>query len=172
MIGRHRVAVFYQADAYGRSGWDGIRKALKEKDLDIVAETTYRRGASFNESMHKQVEIIKRGRPDAIISVGAYEACAAFVRDARDAGINVPICNLSFVGSENMLELLDGLSHKTGKDYTGDLINSQTVPSYEDTSLPAVREYREAMAKNPPPPEGFAKATLPCNTASSALKDF
>ncbi|GKT37939.1 ABC transporter substrate-binding protein, partial [Aduncisulcus paluster] len=102
MIGRHRIAVFYQADAYGRSGWDGIRKALREKELDIVAETTYRRGASFNDSMQEQ-------------------ACAAFVRDARNAGIDIPICNLSFVGSENMLQLLSDLSRSTGKDYTHDL---------------------------------------------------
>ncbi|NDV25043.1 ABC transporter substrate-binding protein [Desulfovibrio sp. JC010] len=157
MIGRQRIAVFYQADAYGRSGWDGIRKALTEKDLSIVAEATYRRGSSFRESMKEQVEIINRGRPDAIIAVGAYEACAAFIRDTRDAGIDVPICNLSFVGSENMLGLLTGLGKKTGKDYTESLINSQTVPSYEDTSLTAVREYRELMAENPPPPEGFGK---------------
>ena len=26
--GRNRVAVFYQADAYGRSGWDGVKRAL------------------------------------------------------------------------------------------------------------------------------------------------
>ncbi|MFW5497878.1 MULTISPECIES: ABC transporter substrate-binding protein [unclassified Maridesulfovibrio] len=172
MVGRHRIAVFYQADAYGRSGWDGIRKALKEKDLDLVAETTYRRGASFNDSMQEQVEIIKKGNPDAIISVGAYEACAAFVRDARDAGIDVPICNLSFVGSENMLELLDDLSRSAGKDYTRDLVNSQTVPSYEDTSLPAVREYREAMAKNPPPPEGFGKDYTPLEFSFISFEGF
>ncbi|WP_321404692.1 ABC transporter substrate-binding protein [Maridesulfovibrio sp.] len=161
MIGRTRIAVFYQADAYGRSGWDGIRKALREKNLNIIAESTYHRGASFDDSMKKQVEIIKRGKPDAIISVGAYEACAAFVRDARDAGLDVPICNLSFVGSENMLSLLAKLEKKTGYTYTADLINSQTVPSYEDLSLPAVREYRKAMDGNQPPPEGFGQDYQP-----------
>ncbi|WP_419780501.1 ABC transporter substrate-binding protein [Maridesulfovibrio sp.] len=161
MVGRTRIAVFYQADAYGRSGWDGIRKALTEKDLSIVSEATYRRGASFNQSMKEQVQILKRGKPDAIIAVGAYEACAAFIRDARDAGVEIPICNLSFVGSENMLDLLDKLEKETGKNYTSELINSQTVPSYEDTSLPAVREYREAMSSNPPPPEGFGKGYQP-----------
>lgn len=157
MAGRERIAVFYQADAYGRSGWSGIRKALGEKDLKIVAEATYRRGASFHDSMKQQVEIINRSTPDAIIAVGAYEACAAFIRDARDAGLTIPICNLSFVGSENMLTLLTGLQNETGKNYTDNLINSQTVPSYEDTSLPAVREYRAAMNRNPPPPEGFGQ---------------
>lgn len=161
MVGRTRIAVFYQADAYGRSGWDGIRKALSEKDLEIVSEATYRRGASFNESMKEQVEILKKGNPDAIIAVGAYAACAAFIRDARDAGVEIPICNLSFVGSENMLGLLDKLEKETGRTYTSELINSQTVPSYEDTSLAAVREYREAMSNNPSPPEGFEKDYQP-----------
>lgn len=172
MIGRHRIAVFYQADAYGRSGWDGVRKALHEKGSNIVAETTYRRGASFSDSMHEQVEIIKKGKPDAIISIGAYEACAAFIRDARDAGIDTPICNLSFVGSENMLELLDSITQKNGKNYTADLINSQTVPSYEDVSLPAVREYRKAMAKKPLPPEGFGKNYNPQQFSFISFEGF
>ncbi|HAS89416.1 MAG TPA: ABC transporter substrate-binding protein [Desulfovibrio sp.] len=172
MTGHNRIAVFYQADAYGRSGWDGTRKALKEKGLEIVAEATYRRGASFDESMKNQVEIISRGKPDAIISVGAYEACAAFIRDVRDAGIDVPICNLSFVGSENMLEPLTGLTKATGKDYTAGLINSQTVPSYEDMTLKAVREYREAMVKNPPPPEGFGKDYTPLQFSFISFEGF
>ena len=53
---------------------------------------------------------------DAIISVGAYEAYVAFIRDARDAGMNVPIANVSFVESENMLNLLINTSNETGDD--------------------------------------------------------
>ena len=62
-IGRPRVAVFYQADAYGRSGWDGVRRALDEHGLDIVAEATYHRGAEFGMSFSEQVEILKAARP-------------------------------------------------------------------------------------------------------------
>ena len=69
------------------------------------------------------------GDPDAVICVGAYAACAAFVRDARDAGWDVPIANVSFVGSENLLALLAEAGEASGKDYTRDLINSQVVPS-------------------------------------------
>ncbi len=156
MIGRTRVAIFYQADAYGRSGWDGIRKALKEKGLKIAAEATYKRGTSFSDSMKKQVEILAEAKPDVIISVGTYEACAAFVRDARDAGMTIPICNLSFVGCESMLNLLQEAEKEKDKNYTENLITAQTVPSYEDTSLPAVREYREIMTNHIPViPEEF-----------------
>jgi hypothetical protein len=39
-----------------------------------------------------------------------------------------------------------------GRDYTVNLVNSQVVPSYEDTSLAAVREYRKLMDKYQPMP--------------------
>jgi ABC-type branched-subunit amino acid transport system substrate-binding protein len=166
-LGRTRVAVFYQADAYGRSGWDGVRRALKKYGLSIVGEATYRRGDSFAKSMQQQAEIIRKADPDAIISVGAYAACAAFIRDARDIGLDVPIANLSFVGSENMLDLLLQAGRKGGKDYTENLINSQVVPSYEDLSLPAVVEYRSLMDRfKPQPPPKFDDGTYSSFTYS------
>lgn len=157
-LGRTRLAIFYQADAYGRSGWDGARRALHEQGYALAGEATYRRGARFSESMARQVEIIKEVKPDAILSVGAYAACAAFIRDARDMGLDVPIANLSFVGSEKMLSLLEAAGRMSGLDYTRDLINTQVVPSYEDLSLPAVREYRESMDKYQPSPPFMADA--------------
>lgn len=151
--GRKRIAVFYQADAYGRSGWDGVKKALaKNSGLKMVGEATYRRGAEYAQSFKDQVDIIGKTSPDAVISVGAYAPCAAFIRDARNAELNIPIANLSFVASESMADLLLQSSRSTGKDYTKDLINSQVVPSYQDTALPAVREYRELMEKYHPMP--------------------
>ncbi len=155
IIGRKRLAVFYQADAYGRSGWDGTRRALASCGLDIVGEATYRRGTRFVDSMQEQVQIIKGSRPDGVISIGSYAACAAFIRDARDMGLEVPIANVSFVGSENMLSLLQHAGKANGHDYSKNLINTQVVPSYEDLSLPAVREYRALMDsfKPAPPPE-------------------
>jgi ABC-type branched-subunit amino acid transport system substrate-binding protein len=153
-VGRKRIAVFYQADAYGRSGWDGVRRALEIHDLKIVGEATYRRGTEYEQSFAEQVSILQKATPDAIISIGAYEAAAAFIRDARDAAWDIPIANVSFVGSARMKDLLLETGKARGKDYTTNLINSQVVPSYEDTSLPAVRQYRELMdAYNPMPPQ-------------------
>ena len=147
--GRRRIAVFYQADAYGRSGWAGVRAALENHGETIAGEATYQRGARFTGTMRAQVEILQQAAPDAVICVGAYAACAAFARDAIDLGLRVPIANLSFVGSENLVNLLS-----EGRDdpetYTRWLVNSQVVPSYEDESVPAVREYRELMARHDP----------------------
>jgi len=151
--GRSRIAVFYQADAYGRSGWDGVKKALaKNFGFKMVGEATYRRGAEYSQNFTEQVEVIKKASADAVICIGAYAVSAAFIRDARKAGLNIPIANLSFVGSENMTDLLLRSSRTAGKDYTKDLINSQVVPSYQDTVLPAVQEYRQLMEKYQPLP--------------------
>jgi ABC-type branched-subunit amino acid transport system substrate-binding protein len=144
-LGRKKIAVFYQADAYGRSGWEGVKKALERHALKINGEATYRRGTEFSASLKQQVDILKAAGPDAVVSIGSYAACAALIRDGRDSGWNVPIANVSFVGSEAMADLLLQLGKTRGVDYTGNLINSQVVPSYEDMSLPAVREYRHRM---------------------------
>jgi ABC-type branched-subunit amino acid transport system substrate-binding protein len=159
--GRKKIAVFYQIDAYGRSGWDGVRKALAARDLRMAGEATYRRGAAFNQSMREQVDLLREADPDAVVCVGAYAACAAFIRDARDAGWDVPIANVSFVGSESLLAQLQDAADAAGKDadfYTRRLVNSQVVPSYHRVELPAVQEYRDLMDKHHPDPPDAAEA--------------
>ncbi len=156
-IGRRRVAVFYQIDAYGRSGWAGVREALARYGGTIVGEATYRRGTPFNASMRRQVEILKAHSPDAVICVGAYAACAAFARDAVDLGLHVPVANLSFVGSESLQRLLrEGRSNPDS--YTRFLVNSQVVPAYDDATFAAISEYHRLMYQyDPELPEDLEK---------------
>ena len=175
-VGRKKIAVFYQIDAYGRGGWDGVREALAAHDLPIAAEATYRRGAAFEQPMREQVDIL-RGKdpdkePDAVICVGAYAACAAFIRDARDAGWDVPIANVSFVGSEILLRLLQKAGEAGGKDYTHDLVNSQVVPSPYRLDLPGVVAYRDMMDKHrpQPPDSGGQGLSAAASTVSSAWR--
>ena len=150
-IGRRRVAVFYQNDAYGRSGWAGVREALAAHGETMAGEATYTRGTQFGASMRDAVEILLARSPDAVICIGAYQACAAFARDAETLGLHIPVANVSFVGSENLLSLMRE-NHDEPDEHTRWLVNSQVVPSYADESLGAVREYRELMARYDPPP--------------------
>ncbi|EGB15267.1 Extracellular ligand-binding receptor [Pseudodesulfovibrio mercurii] len=146
-VGRDRVGVFYQSDAYGRTGWDGVRRALAAHGLHIVAEAAYRRGAAFGQDFTFEARHLMDAGVDAIIVVGTYASQAAFIRDARNQGCGLPIAGLSFTDSDKMLDLLKAESERTGTDYTRDLIQSQVVPSYEETDLPGVRFYREVMGK-------------------------
>ena len=172
-IGKRRIGVFYQADAYGRSGWAGVRQALSKYGEKIVGEATYRRGQQFTGSMRRQVEILEESQPDAVICIGAYAACAAFLREAVDLGLEVPIANLSFVGSENLLELISE-GREDSQRYTRLLVNSQVVPSYEDTSIPAVREYRDLMKRYSPeaPPELVKESYTPFAHSFVSLEGF
>ena len=127
----------------------GVRAALEAHGEQIAGEATYSRGQNFTGSMRRQVEILTAASPDAVICIGSYAACAGFARDAVDLGLRVPIANLSFVGSENLLQLLTE-SHDDAEPYTRLLVNSQVVPSYENTAIPAVLEYRELMSRYDP----------------------
>src|SRR6516162_1024958 len=147
-IHRTRIAVYYQDDAYGRAGWAGVRSALARHGLDIVGEATYRRGTPFDQSYDRQVAIMQRVAPDAVICVATYAAAAGFVRDMRNRGVRYPIATISFVGSEAMLGLLSAAGRSSNTDYTLRLVSSEVVPSYYDDSIPVVREFRGAMDRN------------------------
>ena len=145
--GYRRIGYFGQADAYGKSGEIGVKSALAAYGLNLVGAASYRRNAPFETSMKEQVEILRSQGAEAVISVGAYGPCAAFIRDARQIGWKVPIANVSFVGADAMLSLLLEYSEKAGQDLTAGLINSQVVPSPDETGYPLVARYRAHFSR-------------------------
>ena len=145
--GARKFGVFYQIDAFGRSGWDGVARGLAQRGSSIAAEATYRRGAKFGEDLGPAVEHLRQAGVDVVIMAAVYQSAAGFIATARSAGWNVPIANISPVGSEAMLGLLAQEGKKTGKELTTRLINSQIMPSPEETGLPGVREYRELVER-------------------------
>jgi branched-chain amino acid transport system substrate-binding protein len=153
-VGRRKIGIFVQNDAYGASGRDAVSRALRDYDLLVVGDTTYPRGQKYQVSTAPQVEALRKAGAEAVIAVGAYQACGAFVRDARNAGWTVPIANVSFVGSDQMLDLL--LAEPSTPDLLDNLVNSQVVPSYNDLEVPLVRDYRAAMDRfKPTAPTGI-----------------
>jgi len=154
--GARKFGVYYQIDAYGRSGTDGVARGLAQRGATIAAEATYVRHAKFAADTGPAVQALRRAGVDVVLCTGAYQGCGAFVRTARDLGWSVPISNASFVASEAMPSLLVNHGTATGRAYTRGLINSQVVPSYDSVSLPAVVEYRTLMDRhNPQLPPGL-----------------
>jgi branched-chain amino acid transport system substrate-binding protein len=153
--GYRRIGFLGQADAYGKSGEIGVTNALAELNLKPIETVSYRRNQPFEADMTDQVRILHQAGVDAVIAVGVYGPCGAFVRDARMAGWNVPVANVSFVGAEVLLDELTRASKAAGKDLTVNLINSQVVPSPGDKSHPLVVDYRAHLA-----PESYGSVTL------------
>jgi len=155
-LGARSFGVYYQIDAYGRSGTDGVARGLALRGARITAEATYPRQAKFTDDMTPAVSALQKAGVDVVLCTGAYQGCGAFVRSARDAGFLAPISNVSFVGSDAMLALLVKHGKTNGRDYTRALVNSQVVPSYDDLTLPGVAEYRALMERhNPAVPEAL-----------------
>lgn len=144
-LGLRKIAVFYQIDTYGRSGTLGVQTALRKYGAKPVAEATYRAGQGFETNMIAAAKHLQKYKPDAILCTATAGAAAALVRDVRNLGWDVPICNLSTVGSETMVDLLQTEGLRTGRNYTKRLVNAEVVPNYNFSDLPLVRNYRTSI---------------------------
>jgi branched-chain amino acid transport system substrate-binding protein len=137
--GYQQIGVYYQIDAYGRSGYDGVKQQLKEYQKTITAEATYIRGSTYEDSSEIAVQYFKEKDVDAVICVGSYQACAGFIRDSRKKGLNYAIANISFVGTEALLEIV-----RKNQISLENLYFSEVVPHYEE-NLPLIQEYQKLL---------------------------
>lgn len=159
--GYRRIAICHQADAFGRSGWDGARQALARRGLRLCGEATFARLAGMAEDMTPQVRLLAAGRPDAVLLIGPAPACAAVIRDMRLLKLAMPVGVVSFAGGEILLRDLAAAGKQSGCDLQQSLLFSQVTPDWRDPHLPAARDYRRDLADltTPPPPPGGSDGT-------------
>ncbi|CAN7199347.1 ABC transporter substrate-binding protein [Acidovorax sp. LjRoot194] len=135
-LGLKKIAVFYQNDAYGKAGLDGVTKALADLKLAPVATATVERNSV---EVKAATDKLMAAKPDAVVQIAAYAGSAAFVRSARKAGFGGTFYNVSFVGTQ-------ALADELGKDGAG-VVVSQVVPSPYQPSRQITREFLEAIKK-------------------------
>ena len=135
-LGLKKIAVFYQNDAYGKAGLDGVTRALAELKLAPVATATVERNST---DVKAAVDKLVPATPDAVVQIAAYAGSAAFVRAARKAGFGGTFYNVSFVGTQ-------ALADELCKDGAG-VVVSQVVPSPYQPSRQITREFLEAIKK-------------------------
>lgn len=133
-LGLSRIAILYQDDSFGRAGLSGVIKALEMRGLELVAEGTYKRNTT---AVKRALLAIRKGRPEAVVMVGAYKPCAEFIKLAHSIKLDAVFVNISFVGSK-------ALALELGKDGEG-VVVTQVVPLPGDTSLPLVARYQRAL---------------------------
>jgi branched-chain amino acid transport system substrate-binding protein len=137
-----KIAILYQDDAFGRSGLDGVKAAMKKRNLELAAEGTFERNTVAVKSA---LLTLKRAEPEAVVMVGPYKPCAEFIKLARKIDFGPVFVNISFVGSV-------ALAKELGPDGNG-VIVSQVVPSPWDASLKAVADYQAAIKASDPKAE-------------------
>ena len=144
-LGVTRIAILYQDDSYGRAGLAGVELALDKRGMQLVAQGTYKRNTT---AVKRAVLSIRKGKPEAVIMIGAYKPCAEFIKVARKVGLDAKFLNVSFVGSK-------ALAKELGADGQG-VIVTQVVPFPEDADNPFVARYHKALGEQSPDAEaGF-----------------
>jgi branched-chain amino acid transport system substrate-binding protein len=129
-IGKTKVAVFYQNDAYGQAGLSGVTAALAKLNSAPVAVGVVERNTV---NVAEAVKTIVASEPAAIVMISTYTACAAFIRAARAAGFTGTFYNVSFVGTTALATAL-------GKEGAG-VVVSQVMPYPYSISQPISAEY-------------------------------
>lgn len=140
MVTDHKtnIAVFYQNDAYGKAGLEGVRRAMERRNLHISATGTVERNTV---DVAGAVKSIAPARPDAVIMISAYKSCAAFIKQFDKTGQQPTYMNVSFVGSKPLADEL-------GPEGQGVII-SQVVP-YPLYPSGAALEMRDLLAAHSP----------------------
>ncbi len=135
-LGLETVSIFYQDDSFGRAGLAGLRRAVDIYGMEIGAEVSYPRNT---EVVKLALLDLRRAGAEAVVIIGAYQPASTMIRWARKLDYSPYFVNISFIGSEALARTLG--------EYGEGVYVTQVVPFPEDTSLPVVAEYQDAVRR-------------------------
>lgn len=137
------IAFFTQNDGYGDAGYNGAVKALKTAgfiNAESLAHGRYTRNtANIEDGLGAILDA--KVEPKAVIMVGAYKACAEFIKLAKEDLPKAIFLNVSFVGSNALAKAL-------GADGEG-VVVTQVVPHFNSDN-PGVKVFRGMFKKYSP----------------------
>lgn len=161
----HKIAIFAQDDSFGESGVRGVREALKAYGVapERIHVVRYERNTRIVEPAAES--IVARWREHeigAVLVAATYGASARLTREIREAGVSIPVANLSFVGSD----ALAGEFKEVGTQFGAGVIAAQVVPRFDGYSSLAERfrrdlaEFRPDETASSTALEGYVTATI------------
>jgi ABC-type branched-subunit amino acid transport system substrate-binding protein len=154
-VGIRKLAVFHQNDAYGKAGLEGVQRALTEQKLEPVAVGTFERNST---DVAAALKAILAARPEAIVQIGAYKACATFIRLARQQGFGGNFYNVSFVGTQALLDELGAVAKGVSVSQVMPFPYAPVIPLSGDY-LAALKD-RRGISPNYSGMEGFVAARV------------
>lgn len=132
------IAFFTQNDSFGDAGYNGATQALTAHGVDNIAALAHGRFTRGTRNIHQGLATILEApvTPRAVIIVGTYGPAADFIREAKNDLPDTLFLNVSFVGSQALMDELGDLAEG--------VIITQVVPPL-NADLPAVEAYRKAL---------------------------
>ena len=144
------VGVFYQDDAFGVAGRNGVAKVLAQHGLKLAGEGKYDR-TSFD--IAPGIAEILKTKPDIVYLQTLPRQALEFIKATASAGYRPTVLATSIVNSADLIKVL-------GKDATNIFV-SQVLPTPADTQYALARDFVADMqaagkdASDPTAMEGY-----------------
>jgi ABC-type branched-subunit amino acid transport system substrate-binding protein len=135
-FGIKRFAIVHYEDAIGKANLGAVERALKTRNLSVVAVASLQRTQT---DISKDVAKVLEANPDVVITTTLYKHAADFVKLSRKQGSGAQFISNSFPGST-------ALANALGSEGLG-VAMTQVVPTVTKRSIPIVKEYQEASDK-------------------------
>jgi ABC-type branched-subunit amino acid transport system substrate-binding protein len=139
-MGVSRFAIFYQDDALGQAGLEGLQAALERHQLKLAGQASYEKNT---ENVSAAVQQLDKANPQVVVMVAVLRPAAAFVRAFRQLKPAAQIFGLSIINGADLYALV-GASVAAGVGIT------QVVPSPQRVNVKIVRDYLGALQKYAP----------------------
>lgn len=166
-----RIIVFQQDDSYGNSGYDGVVTAYQRvpdatlPNENAIARILYQREQleSVNQPIEEAKVLLEGLHQEvggplsvAIVMIDTYEPANIFIRGIKDwvyadetraAELDVLFMNVSFVGSDSLVDALRATPQpQVAPNYTDGVMVMQVVPSY-GSQAQAIVDYRRDIER-------------------------
>ncbi len=143
--GLSKVAIFYQNDAYGKSGLIPAVKILKAKGVKNILELPYaRRSTNFA----KQVKKIEEFSPSAILFFSTDKTASSFLRQLKT---HMVVGKLLLGFSDMAIESFRKFVKARGLKF----VTAQIMPDPHTSELAIVKEFREVAQRTGVTPDPF-----------------
>ena len=140
-----RVALFYQEDAYGVGMHERLADEAEERGIEIVASVSAPLTAT---DVAPQATRIRNADPDVVlIQASAPALGAAFVRAARETGLEAPLWAAGALAQQSFI-------NAAGE--AGNGVNLVMIANWSDPT-PALAELAALLNEAGTPPQGFGE---------------
>lgn len=131
-LGFKRIAVFYQDDAFGQSGRQGVEEALKAEGLQVAAAAAYPKNT---DQVTNAVQAILASNAQAVCMFSVSRSSAEFIKQYRAAHGQAQLFNISVINVAQVVDL-------AGADTVRGLGVTQVMPYPHQPRIPLVAAYQ------------------------------
>lgn len=131
-----RVAALVATDSFGKDVMAGLRQALANAQIDLLAQASI---DNRSADVTAQIQQLRAANPQLVLLISNAKAAAGFIQGARASGFQPIFVTLSNTSSASFVKDL-------GKASEG-VVVTQVMPSPYSGRVRVVTEFREAAAE-------------------------